>query len=167
MAISSIRNNKGFTLIEALITFIILVIGIVIVAQVVGKSMDSVKYCRQSIIAARLAHAELEKTLCASINYRSDIACGIDLVHQSAAASIYCVDEPNLITDFDDGSLGHSLSIPGYYTFQRRIEVVSNASDPTPGTRPNPPLLRRVTVRTYWRKGSVWKWVEDTGYVLY
>jgi len=160
MAISSIRNNKGFTLIEALITFIILVIGIVSVAQVVSKSMDSVKYCRQSIIASRLAHAELEKTLCASINYRSDIALG------QVATSIYCVDEPNPITDFDDGSSGHDSSIPGY-TFQRRIEAVADAFDPTPGTRPNPSLLRRVTVRTYWRKGSVWKWIEDTGYVLY
>ena len=160
MAISSIRNNKGFTLIEALITLVILVIGIVSVAQVVSKSMDSVKYCRQSIIASRLAHAELEKTLCASINYRSDIALG------QVATSIYCVDEPNPITDFDDGSSGHDSSIPGY-TFQRRIEAVADAFDPTPGTRPNPSLLRRVTVRTYWRKGSVWKWVEDTGYVLY
>jgi len=160
MAISSIRNNKGFTLIEALITFVILVIGIVSVAQVVSKSMDSVKYCRQSIIASRLAHAELEKTLCASINYRSDIALG------QVATSIYCVDEPNPITDFDDGSSGHDSSIPGY-TFQRRIEAVADAFDPTPGTRPNPSLLRRVTVRTYWRKGSVWKWIEDTGYVLY
>ena len=160
MAISSIRNNKGFTLIEALITLVILVIGIVSVAQVVSKSMDSVKYCRQSIIASRLAHAELEKTLCASINYRSDIALG------QVATSIYCVDEPNPITDFDDGSSGHDSSIPGY-TFQRRIEAVADAFDPTPGTRPNPSLLRRVTVRTYWRKGSVWKWIEDTGYVLY
>jgi len=162
------RNNKGFTLIEALITLIILVIGIVIIAQVISKSLNSVKYSRQSIIAAHLAHAELEKTLCASINYRVDIARGIDSENQSVAASIYCVDEPETIIDFDDGSSDHALSISGY-TFQRRIEEVARAYDPTPGIshRPNPPLLRRVTVRTYWRKGGVWKWVEDTGYVLY
>lgn len=54
-----LRNNKGFTLIEVLVAIVVLAVGLVLVAEAMGRTQQAMRISENLITASRLAEEKV------------------------------------------------------------------------------------------------------------
>ena len=103
-------NNQGITLLEAMITIVVIMIGVLILANIFPIAFKISESAKQATIATNLAQAKLEELF--SLNY-DNIAIGVIEVNErlSADPNNYLYDyQRETLTEYVDQNLQTSVS---------------------------------------------------------
>ena len=134
--LESITDNRGISLIEALIAMAILTIGLLSIIRLFPVAMKVSKTAEQSTVAANLAQAKIEEVF--SLGYENIPIGTMEAKHRLGTNS----DNPfyhyqrQTITEYVDGNLAHSASATGI----KKISVTVYWSSPTTGLERSLPV---------------------------
>jgi len=165
------RRQSGFSLIEVMISMVVMTVGLVSLLGVFGLAMAATQSADQNAIAKQLANEALESILTAretaSIPWASIQNTGAGGIFLSGAQPIYCPGVDGIIDTADDAACGNqTLQQPGpdgifgtaddvflpLTNYQRTI-TIAEATGPPPLSAPIPELnLVTITV-TYMNPG--------------
>lgn len=121
-------NNKGITLIEAMITILVILIGIFSVAKIFPIAFKIDKSAEQATVAANLAQAEVENLF--YLNYDNVLVGTLEAKHRLS-------EDPN----------------NRLYNYQR--EVLVEYVDSNLQTSVTETGLKKITVNIYWNSPAL------------